>query len=262
MTVDPLRETAHRPWPLPTSQWVMAQTWHDLLFAHWPVAAAELRPHVPADLEIDLFDGQAWIGVVPFRMSGVRLRGLPGVPGNTAFPELNVRTYVKLGGSPREPSPRGGVWFFSLDATAALVVAVARAWFHLPYYRARMRCDRRGDAVEYASERTHAGAPPAIWRGTYEPTGPVFRSRPGSLEHWLTERYCLWARAKDGRLWRGDIHHGPWPLQPARATVEQDTMAAASGLQIPASDPHLLFARHLDVRIWRPRREDLREDDP
>ncbi len=238
----------------------MAQAWHDLLFAHWPITAAELRPHVPPELEIDLFEGQAWIGVVPFRMSGVRLRGLPGVPGTAAFPELNVRTYVKAGPLLAGPFQRAGVWFFSLDAASALAVTLARAWFHLPYFRARMRCEPCGDAVEYESVRTHAGAPSAIWRGSYEPTGPVFRSRPGSLEHWLTERYCLWAGAEDGRLWRGEIHHVPWPLQPARATVEQDTMAAAHGLRHSARDPHLLFARRLDVRIWWPLRERPRAD--
>ena len=227
----------------------MTQTWHDLLFAHWPIAETELRPLVPRELEIDMQDGQAWIGVVPFRMSGVRLRALPGIPGATAFPELNVRTYVKRGG-------RAGVWFFSLDATPRIAVAAARAWFHLPYFQARMRCDARGDAIEYASERTHRGAPAASWRGRYEPTGPVSRAPAGSLEHWLTERYCLFARAPDGRVWRGDIHHRPWPLQPARAVIERDTMTAALGLRVPPAAPHLLFARRLDVRIWRPQRVD------
>jgi uncharacterized protein YqjF (DUF2071 family) len=233
----------------------MTQTWHDLLFAHWPIDASALRPLIPAPLEVDLHDGRAWIGVVPFRMSAVRVRMLPPVPGNAAFPELNVRTYVRLGPSAEDGIARTGVWFFSLDATPRLVVAAARATFHLPYFRARMRCEARGEAIEYDSQRTHDGAPPAAWRGRYEPTGPVFRSRPGSLEHWLTERYCLWAQAPNGRLLRGDIHHEPWPLQPARLAVSEDTMAAAHGLRAPPGEPHLLFARRLLVRIWRPRRE-------
>jgi len=233
----------------------MAQTWHDLLFAHWPIPAAELRPHVPRELEIDTFDGQAWVGVVPFRMSGVRLRLLPPVPGNGAFPEMNVRTYVKLGTSPEDGIARTGVWFFSLDATPALVVAAARATFHLPYFQARMRCDPRGEAIDYESERVRPAVPRAVWRGRYEPKGPVFRSRPGTLEHWLTERYCLWARSATGPLLRGEIHHAQWPLQAAHSSIHEDTMAAAQGLRLPASDPHLLFARRLDVRIWKPRRE-------
>lgn len=223
----------------------MAQTWHDLLFAHWPVAVESLRPHVPAELELDAYAGSAWIGVVPFRMSGVRLRGLPGMPGTAAFPELNLRTYVRVGDRP-------GVWFFSLDAASALAVSVARAWFHLPYFRARMGCVPRGDSVEYECERTHRGAPPAAWKGTYGPTGPVATAERGTLEHWLTERYCLYARAADGRTWRGEIHHDPWPLQPAAARIEADTIAASQGLAVPERAPHLLFARRLDVRIWPP----------
>jgi len=225
----------------------MAQTWHDLLFAHWPVATSAVRELVPREMEIDTHEGAAWIGVVPFRMSGVRLRGLPGLPGLRAFPELNLRTYVRVGDRP-------GVWFFSLDAANSPAVAIARAWFDLPYFRARMRCDRRGDDVEYDSERTHAGAPPAVWRGVYGPTGPVELARRGSLEHWLTERYCLYARSKRGRVTRGEIHHAPWPLQPAQAEVEADTIAAASGITLCGRAAHLVFARRLDVRIWAPRR--------
>lgn len=225
----------------------MAQTWHELLFAHWPMPEDVLRAHVPADFEIDTFDGAAWIGVVPFRMSGVRVRGMPGLPGITAFPELNVRTYVRIGDRP-------GVWFLSLDAASAPAVAIARAWFHLPYFRARMRCESRGESVEYDSVRTHTDAPPATWRGSYTPTGPVALARRGTLEHWLTERYCLYARSGNGRVMRGEIHHDPWPLQPASARVELDTMALAHGISLQGSEPHLLFARRLDVRIWAPYR--------
>src|SRR6266568_4326072 len=146
-----LKQIAHRPWPLPVGPWVMAQRWHDLLFAHWPVPAAELQHHIPTPLTIDTFNGQAWLAVVPFRMSGVRLRGTPAVPWLSAFPELNVRTYVKCEGRP-------GVWFFSLDAGNPLAVAIARAWFHLPYFRARMRCSNRDGWIEYDSQRARTGA--------------------------------------------------------------------------------------------------------
>src|SRR5208282_2945633 len=146
-----LKQVAHRPWPLPAGGWIMAQSWHDLLFAHWPLPAAILRSHIPARLAIDTFDGRGWLGVVPFRMSGVRLRGTPAVPWLSAFPELNVRTYVVADGKP-------GVWFFSLDAGHAIAVAIARACFHLPYFRARMSCEERNGWIEYGSERTHSGA--------------------------------------------------------------------------------------------------------
>ncbi len=245
MTADPLRAVAHRPWPLPAGPWVMAQTWHDLLFAHRPIPAEELRAHIPESLEVDTFAGSAWLGVVPFRMSGVRLRGLPPFPGTGAFPELNLRTYVRL-------ADRPGVWFFSLDAASRIAVAVARAWFRLPYFRARMRCDASGEAIDYASERTHTGAPPASLRASYAPDGAVFHARPGTLEHWLTERYCLYAARGTGQVWRGEIHHAPWPLQPARAELAECTLSQAQGIAVPDAPPHLMFARRIDVRVWPP----------
>src|SRR5579864_3295886 len=183
---DLLEASAHRPWPRPRGPWVMTQSWHDLLFAHWPVDAAVLRAKIPPQLEIDTFMGQAWIAVVPFRMSGVRLRGTPSVPWLSKFPELNVRTYVVAENKP-------GVWFFSLDAGNFLAVAVARAWFHLPYFRAHMSCGQRDGWVHYKSERTHGDGRDAILHGKYRPIGGAFESRPGSLEHFLTERYCLYA---------------------------------------------------------------------
>lgn len=226
----------------------MAQTWHDLLFAHWPVPTAVLRPYVPAALELDTFESQAWLGVVPFRMSGVRPRFLPPVPGLSAFPELNLRTYVTHGEKP-------GVWFFSLDAANRVAVRVARGAFHLPYFDARMTCTARGETVEYHSERTHRGAPPAVLHGRYGPTGPVELARPGTLDAWLTERYCLYA-ARERQLWRGEIHHAPWPLQPAEAELDECSMTRLIGSELPATDPLLHFARRIDVVVWRPYRVD------
>jgi uncharacterized protein YqjF (DUF2071 family) len=225
----------------------MAMNWHDLLFAHWPVAADVLRPLIPAGLDVDTFDGSAWLGVVPFRMTGVRVRGTPALPGPGAFPELNVRTYVRCGNRP-------GVWFFSLDAASRVAVRAARAAFHLPYFDAEMVCDAAGDDVAYRSRRTHRGAPPAEFVARYGPSGPVTLSTPGSLAAWLTERYCLYAAKPDGALLVGEIHHAPWPLQPAHATVDLNSMAAAAGVALPASAPHLLFARRLDVVAWAPGR--------
>jgi hypothetical protein len=221
------------------------QRWHELLFAHWPLPPDRVRPLVPPALELDTFDGRAWLGVVPFRMSRVRLRGTPALPGLAAFPELNVRTYVRHG-------ERRGVWFFSLDAASRAAVRAARALFHLPYFDAEMECAERGGEIHYRSSRTHRGAPPAELRGRYAPSAPVELARPGTLEHFLTERYCLFAAGSRGRLYRGDIHHAPWPLQRARAELETNTMARASGLELPAVPPLLHFARVLDVLIWAP----------
>jgi uncharacterized protein YqjF (DUF2071 family) len=225
----------------------MAQSWHDLLFAHWPVAPAVMRPHVPAALPLDTYDGQAWIGVVPFRMTGVRPRGVPPLPWLSAFPELNVRTYVTLDAKP-------GVWFFSLDATNALAVAVARRTYHLPYYRARMSLRPHDVGVHYESQRTHRGASPAELIGRYAPTGPPCPAAPGTLDYFLTERYCLYTIGRDGMPRRGEIHHAPWPLQPATAALERNTMAAAAGVALPAVQPVLHFARRLDVVVWPLRR--------
>jgi hypothetical protein len=242
-----LEQFAHRPWPLPPGGWVMAQTWHDLLFAHWPVPEAALRPHIPARLSIDLFEAQAWLGVVPFRMSGVRLRATPPVPGLSAFPELNVRTYVVADGKP-------GVWFFSLDAGNAIAVAIARSWFHLPYFRARMSCQERDGWIEYRSERTHRGAPSGVLQCRYRAVGAVSFASSGSLEHFLTERYCLYTADGQGRVMRGEIHHGPWTLQPAEAQLTNNTMAEAAGLSLPAAQPLLHFSKRQDVVVWQPQR--------
>jgi uncharacterized protein YqjF (DUF2071 family) len=185
----------------------MRQTWHDLLFAHWPVPPAMLRPLIPESLAIDTYDGAAWVGVVPFRMTAVRLRATPYSPFADAFPELNVRTYVVPHGPDGEPTGTPGVWFFCLDAGSRLAVAVARRWFHLPYFNARMTVTEEGERVRYLSHRTHRGEASASLAATYRPIAPVMPSEPGSLAYWLTERYCLYTTDRRGTLYRGDIHH-------------------------------------------------------
>jgi len=225
----------------------MAQTWHDLLFAHWAVDSAALRRHIPAELGIDTYNGQAWLGVVPFRMSRVRLRRTPALPWLSAFPELNVRTYVVAGRKP-------GVWFFSLDAGSRIAVAIARAWFHLPYYCARMSCKAKNGWVEYRCGRSHRGAACGVFYGRYRPAGEIFSAQPGSLEHFLTERYCLYAVHPEGGLLRGDIHHAPWPLQSAEAELISNTMPEAAGIYMAPAKPLLHFAKHLDVSVWSPQR--------
>ena len=240
-----LARTDHRPWPMPGTPWVMAQQWHDLLFAHWPIPSDQLRALIPPQLAFDLYEGQAWLGVVPFRMAGVRLRATPALPWLSAFPELNVRTYVTFRGKP-------GVWFFSLDATNPLAVSIARAWFHLPYFRARMTCKLDGAEVDYHSERTHRGAPPAVLHGSYRPIGAPFEPQPGTLEHFLTERYCLYAADPQGRLFRGEIQHPPWTLQSAEAAFETNSMAQAAGINLPASKLLLHFSERQDMVAWSP----------
>jgi uncharacterized protein YqjF (DUF2071 family) len=239
-------DASHRPWPLPRRPWVMGMRWHDLLFAHWPVPVEALRPLIPAALQVDTFQGQAWLGVVPFRMSAVRPRLCPSLPRLSAFQELNVRTYVTADDKP-------GVWFFSLDAANAAAVRMARSTYHLPYFDASMLLAETEGWLDYTSRRTHRGASPAEFTGRYRPIGDVFRSQPGTVEHWLTERYCLYA-ARGQTVYRGDIHHLRWPLQPAEAAIERNTMADWLGLSIIGSPPLLHFARFLDVVAWAPER--------
>ena len=223
--------------------------WVDLLFAHWPVDAAELSALLPPALELDTYDGGAWLGIVPFRMEDVAVRGLPSPPVFGAFPEVNVRTYVRH-------QDRSGVWFLSLHAASRLAVAGARTLFHLPYFDAVMSATRDGDAVDYRSRRTDRRAPPAEIALRYRPICPVEPAIPGSLEAWLTDRMRVFAVDGEGRVIRTEIRHAPWPLQPAEARFHLNSMATAHGLTLPDTPPHLRFARRLAVRGWWPRTDD------
>ena len=242
MSHPALARLDHRPWPIPERRWSMRQSWHDLLFAHWRVPAAELRPMIPAGLEVDTFDGSAWLGVVPFRMSGIALRPFPPIPGTSAFPELNVRTYVTFDGKP-------GVWFFSLDAANGLAVWAAKRFFHLPYWHAKMSCEEHDGGIDFHSTRKRAD-PAVDFTAKYRPTGDPFHAEPGTLESFLVERYCLYAARKDGALYRGEIHHLPWPLQSAEAELGPTQLLASHGRGVGKEPPLLHFARRVDVMIW------------
>ena len=223
----------------------MHQRWTNLLFAHWPVRADVLRPLLPPSLTIDTLEGEAWVGVIPFHMSNVRPRGIPPLPWVSAFHELNVRTYVRVG-------ERAGVWFFSLEASNPLAARLARATVHLPYYDARMRVVVGPDgAVAYRSERTERGAPPATFDATYRSTSDIYHAAPGTLEHFLVERYELFTSTPRG-LMSVKVAHSPWPLQHAVARIERNTMGAAAGVALTGKPRHLHFARRLDVRVWPP----------
>jgi hypothetical protein len=238
-----LEDTAHRPWPLPEGPWFMTQSWHDLLFAHWPVDARALQETLPAGLPLDLYEGQAWLGIIPFRMTNVAPRGVPSIPFVSAFPELNVRTYVTLGGRP-------GIYFFSLDAGSALAVAAARTMFHLPYFSATMAVEEVNGEISYSSKRSTRMDGVAEFVATYRPVGAVELPRPGTLEHFLTERYCLYTVDDSFRAKRLNIHHWPWPLQVAEARITVNTMADAAGIRLPSTAPLLHFARRQDMVAW------------
>jgi uncharacterized protein YqjF (DUF2071 family) len=238
-----VRLTEHRPWPLPTSAWVMTQSWHDLLFAHWPVDADVLRARVPSQFPLDLYEGQAWLGIVPFRMTNVAPRFVPALPWISAFPELNVRTYVTVGNKP-------GVYFFSLDAGNSVAVGAARTLAHLPYYSASMSVEESHGWIEYRSRRTTPEAVRADLKCRYRPKGGVLAPAPGTLEHFLTERYCLYTTDKAGHAYRLEIHHPAWPLQQAQAEFTINTMAEASGIALPDVTPLLHFAKRQDMVAW------------
>jgi hypothetical protein len=244
-----LRAVSHRPYPLPAGRWRMTQRWNDLLFAHWPIQAGEMARLLPAGLQVDTFDGYAWVGVVPFWMDQVRTRAVGErcitVPGTGAFCELNLRTYVS---SPR--TNLRGVYFFSLDAASALAVIGARVLFHLPYFLAGMHSQIESDGtVDYSSERLLSRRKvrfKARYRGSGEVGAP---SVPGTFAYFVTERYCLFTR-HGGRVLRGDIHHLPWPLEAAEAEIGLNELPAAHGITLPHRLPVLHFARQLQVYLW------------
>lgn len=240
-----LQETAHRPWPMPARPWVMTQTWHSLLFAHWRIDAAALRARVPAAFDLDLFDGTAWIAIVPFYMTNVAPRIVPPVPGLSAFPELNVRTYVTAGG-------KAGVYFFSLDAGSALAVRAARTLLNLPYFDATMSVVASDELVRYSSVREASSSAAATFVGTCRPSGDPVTPTPGSLEDFLTERYCLYALDRRARPYRLQIHHPPWTLQRADAEIAANTLLDPLGLPLPSAPPLLHFSRRQDAVAWMP----------
>ncbi|HWO43308.1 MAG TPA: DUF2071 domain-containing protein [Candidatus Eisenbacteria bacterium] len=232
-------QTSHRPWPLPATRWVLTMRWHDLLFLHWPLRRDAIEPLIPKAVELETFDGWCWIGVVPFRMSGVRP---PFFPLSMAFPELNVRTYVRAKG-------KSGVWFFSLDAASPLAVRVAR-WFGLPYYNARITVLPQAEVIRYESVRFHAHSYAAELIASYRPTGPSYHAKPGSLDHWLTERYSLFGALRPGRVVYGEIHHPQWALQPAEVSLRSNTMARPLDIDLPDIEPVCHYARYQEVVAW------------
>ncbi|WP_151085946.1 YqjF family protein [Hymenobacter baengnokdamensis] len=234
----------------PAGRALMHQDWGDLLFMHWPVPADVIQPHLPERLQVDTYDGHAWLGVVPFRMWNVRSRVTPPVPGVREFLELNVRTYVHLNGVP-------GVWFFSLDATNALAVWAARTFFHLPYFRARLTLERPAtERLHYTGHRVHNGAAPAHFTATWQLGEALPPSEPGSLAFFLTERYCLYAAGGHApnygdRLYRGRIAHQPWPLRAAELLHYDSSLVESHALPTPAGAPVLHAGGPLSVDLWR-----------
>jgi uncharacterized protein len=188
---------------------------------------------LPDGLPLDLHEGEAWLGITPFRITGFRLHGLPPLPVLSSFPEVNVRTYVTFEGKP-------GIWFFSLDADSPWAVEAARLVYRLPYHRASIEVANRFGWIDYASSRNGASLDLS-----YRTSGPVTPPDPGTVEHFLTERYCLYTE-HEGRLHRADIHHQPWPLQTAEAEIRGTTISPLT----LEGDPLLHYSERQDVVIW------------
>jgi uncharacterized protein YqjF (DUF2071 family) len=238
-----LEHAEHRPWPLPARSWLLAQTWERLLFAHWRCAPELVAPLLPEGLQLDVRDGAAWIGVTPFRVEGMRLRGLPPVPGLSSFLELNVRTYVTHEGKP-------GLWFLSLDASSLLAVEAAQLTYRLPYRRADISVSEQDGWLRFACERVEDAA--RRFDGRYRGQGDFVRAEPGSLEAFLVERYCLYASDRAGRLHRAEIHHEPWSLQEAEAELAEVTIVPPE-LELEG-EPLFHLAARQDTLIWPPER--------
>jgi hypothetical protein len=217
----------------------MGQTWDDLLFVHYRVPVEELRKLVPDGLEVQEHSGSAWLGVTPFAVTGLRARGLPPLPYVSDFLELNVRTYVT-----RDEKP--GIWFLSLDASSRLAVEAARRFYRLPYFHAHISLSREEGRITYDCSR-HEGK---AFSASYGPDGAVSEAEPGSLEHFLAERYCLYA-GHQGKMYRAEIHHRPWPLQPAEARIDLETMPPDE-LRPGHDEPLLHYSARQDVVIWPP----------
>ena len=217
----------------------MHQHWGKLLFLHWRIEETLLRSLIPDVLEIDTFDGSAWIAVTPFTMWGIRASFLPPIPGASAFHELNLRTYVHLDGVP-------GVWFFSLDATNSLAIWAARRFYHLPYFKAEMSLEQKGKTIEYSSKRMNS---PAQFHAMWVIGECLPESQPGTLQFFLTERYCLYTSHR-GQLYRARIFHPPWSLQAATLSAFDSTMIESPGLPTPHGEPLLHYSEKIGVDIW------------
>lgn len=229
-----------------TRPWVMHQSWYDFLVLHWAVDPAAVRPLVAPELELDLWEGRAWVGVIPFRMEHVRPRFSPDLPGISSFLELNVRTYARLG-------DRTGVHFLSLECNHRAAVEVARAWYDLPYFRARMSSVAEGGEVRYRSERLDPRGPPARYEGRHRPVGEPAPATAGTLEHWLIERYALFTASR-GRAFIGDVDHTPWPVSRVEVELETQTLLASHGLAVDERHPtHAMWSPGVDTRVWAPR---------
>jgi uncharacterized protein len=243
--MDLMEQTDHRPWPLPEGPWIQEQTWGNILFAHWPVPPEAVRPLVPDKLELDTWEGEAWVGITPICITGLRLRGTPALPLLSTFPEVDVRTYVQLEGKP-------GVFYFTLEAPNPVVAAAARLVYHMPFVAAEVSQESDGETFHHRSCRTAGETGTVEWEASYHPVSEPFEARPGTREYFLIERWALYTVDGQGNIDRAEIHRLPWPVQRAQAEIRRNTLASACGIPLPHREPLLHFSQGVDVLIWPP----------
>jgi uncharacterized protein YqjF (DUF2071 family) len=237
-----IRRNTGRPVPIPQRPWASFQSWNNLLLCHWPIDPALIRPKVPAELELDLFDGQAWIGLIPMFMGEIRLRDL-SIPTEPNFPELNFRTYVRYGG-------RTGVYFFAIYAQALFADFGARAFFHTPYMPALVEFEQSQDGFHLGVHRELTLPPHAKFDAVYKPKGAPFPCPPGSIEAFLSERYSAFAKTLTGKIVRGDLIHDPWQIQDVDAEVRENTILAREGFNLPVEPAQMHYAPGVQVVLW------------
>jgi uncharacterized protein len=239
---------SHKPRPLPTGRWAISQRWNDLLFAHWPVPAAAIAALLPEGLQVDTFQGAAWLGIVPFWLDRLKVRGVPRIPVFRSLPDLNLRTYV------REEHSRGrGLYCFSMDAGNLLAVAAARTFYHLPYYWADMRLERRSVREFAFYSRRRFAAATVTFQARYRGLGPrlgQMDGRSGTLESFFSERDCLYTRNREGEAIRANIHQVAGPLEDAEAVIERNSLAETIGITLPNCEPVLHYSRRMAVYVW------------
>ncbi len=219
------------------------QRWDSLLFVHYAVPASVLRPLIPPRLQLDTFGEQAFVSLTPFTVKQARLYPLPPLPGTATFHELNVRTYVRLGGV--DP----GVWFFSLEAASPVAAALARASVRLPYFFADMDRERDGDRFRYRCRRRPPGARGAALNASWQAAGGERTAEPGTLEHFLVERYFLYSRALGDKLWRGQVMHRPWPLRSVEDLQIEQSLDRADGLPLLGNPTSAQYSEGVDVEF-------------
>ncbi|KAA9031579.1 YqjF family protein [Niallia endozanthoxylica] len=241
--MDIMGDIGRRPWPLPSKNWIMRQRWRNLLFSHWPIPPEILRRHIPSALEIDTYQGYAYLGVIVFVIEGIHPRGLSSISLTPVFPEVNLRTYVHYQGKP-------GVFFLSLDVEDWASYTIARRWYRLPYKKASILFQKDGETCICQSVRKGTIDPSISFGVKYEPTSELYFPKEGTLDYWLTERYCLFSTNNGSNIYSGEIHHQPWPLQKAEAEISKNTLFTPFKMEGVEGKPIYHFSKGLDTLFW------------